>query len=89
MTKYTLGEQHIYNSLMSNITAHWKTLILYKKGYKEYKQLYGEERIEIMLALAYNAIETLYSVLEVGFYINTEKMHKALTNYRYFGRCHE
>ena len=87
MKKYTLGEQHIYNSIMTKITANWKTLIAYKKGYNEYLNFYGAEATEMMIALAYQTIQTLYEVLQCGFYINMDQQHHALTNYRYYGRC--
>ena len=89
MKKYTLGEQHIYNTIMIKIRANWQVLIDYKKGYNEYLNLYGAESTETMISLSYRTIQTLYEVLEVGFYINMEKQHHALTNYRYYGRCHE
>lgn len=87
MKKYTLGEQHIYDSIMTKITANWKILINYKKGYAQYLQLFGAKQTEMMISLSYQTIQTLYEVLQLGFYINMDRQHHALTNYRYYGRC--
>ena len=87
MKKYTIGEQHIYNCIMVKIRANWRSLILFKKGYAQYKHYYPEEELQFIIGNTYESIMTLYEVLESGFYINTETMRKALMNYRYFGKC--
>lgn len=89
MKKYTIGEQHIYNCIMVKIRANWRILIAYKKTPATYKNFYGEDAYEFMIASAYQTIMVFYDVLESGFYIKTEKMRQALMNYRYFGKCNK
>lgn len=87
MKNYSVGEKHIYNVIMIKLRANWKMLIDYKKDYALYTKLYGAESLEYMIGFTYQAIQTLYEVLEVGFFIDTERMHQALVNYRWYGRC--